>query len=212
MRFNDTLENLLAQKSKVKILRFLLKSRLEITGREIARVINMDHKTCHRSLKELSQQGVVLLNHSGGGILYKLNDKNLLVKKLLIPLFEREKNLPQIISNSLVKRIKIPIVSIILFGSITTEKERATSDVDLLIIVSNKSRKEAVQNKLSQVEYDFICKFGNMLSPMILTQEELQKKLVKKDKLIIGILRTGRSILGKSTEELIKSNAQKHFA
>lgn len=204
MKFKDTLENLLAQKSKIKILRFLLKSKLELTGREVARSIKMDHKTCHHSLRELSQQGVILLNHTGGGVLYKINDKNLLVKELLIPLFDKEKKLLRTMSRSLINKLKTPMISVILFGSLIRGTERPTSDVDLLIVVSNKERKEAIKTALSQIEFDFICGFGNMLSPIILTSDEFRARLRRKDKLIRRILRSGSSIYGKSIEGLIK--------
>lgn len=202
MKFRDTLENLLAQKSKIKILRFLFKNKLELTGREMARSIKMDHKTCHRSLKELSEQGVVLVNNTGGGVLYKINEKNLLVKELLYPLFEKESRLIKVMSQSLINKLKIPLLSAVLFGSIVQGKERPTSDVDLLLIVSDKKRKERVKGALSDFEYDFICEFGNMLSPIILTLAELRNKIKTKNRLIAGILRMGDSIAGKSVEEL----------
>ncbi|MCX5751247.1 MAG: nucleotidyltransferase domain-containing protein [Candidatus Saganbacteria bacterium] len=210
MKFKDTLENLLAQKSKVKILRFLLKTRLESMGREIARAIKMDHKTCHRALKELAQQGVILLNNTNSGVLYKINDKNLLVKELLAPLFERENRLIELMALSLTKRIKTPFISVVLFGSVAGGKERAASDVDILIVASNKKRKKEIENALSLLEFDFIHQFGNMLSPVVLSLDNFRSRLRKRDPFLLGVLRIGAPIAGKSPQELIKIGSKKH--
>jgi predicted nucleotidyltransferase len=212
MKFKEPIENLLAQKSKIKILRFLLKTGMEFTGREIARNIKMDHKTCHRALGELSQPGVVFVNHTGSSVLYKINQKNMLVIELLIPLFKKEENLLKTIAQFLVKKIRIPILSAMLFGSIAQNHARETSDVDILIITSNKKTQKAVAAALAHLEFDFIQKFGNMLSPLIITKNELLNKLKGKDKLITTILRTGKVISGKTSEELINLGSKEHPA
>jgi|GEM_PF-1515187 len=212
MKFKEPIENLLAQKSKIKILRFLLKTGMEFTGREIARNINMDHKTCHSALSELSQPGVVFANHTGSSVLYKINQKNMLVTELLIPLFRKEENLLKTIAQFLVKKIRIPILSAMLFGSIAQNHARETSDVDILIITSDKKTQKAVVAALARLEFDFIQKFGNMLSPLVITQNELLNKLKEKDKLITTILRTGKTISGKTSEELIDLGSKKHPA
>jgi predicted nucleotidyltransferase len=212
MKFKEPIENLLAQKSKIKILRFLLKTGMEFTGREIARNINMDHKTCHHALSELSQSGVVFANHSGSSVLYKINQKNMLVTELLIPLFKKEENLLKTIAQFLVKKIRIPILSVMLFGSIAQNSARETSDVDILIITADKKIQKAVVAALANLEFDFIQKFGNMLSPLVITQNELLNKLREKDKLITTILRTGKVISGKTSEELINLGSKNHPA
>jgi predicted nucleotidyltransferase/DNA-binding HxlR family transcriptional regulator len=212
MRFKDTIENLLAQKSKVKILRFLLKHSLESTGREIARAIKMDHKTCHRALKELAQQGVVLLNHTNSGVLYKINNKNLLVQELLAPLFNKEYRLIEIMARSLAKRIKTPFISAILFGSVAGGKERPASDIDILIIVSTGKRKKEIEDGLSRTDLSFVRQFGNMLSPVVLSLEDFRARLRKRDSLLMEILRVGIPIVGKPPRELIKLGSKKHTA
>ena len=202
MRYKDTLENLLAQKSKLKILRLLFKGAIERTGREIARSIRMDHKTCHRALRELAQQGVVIVTHTGGGDLYKLNTRNLLVRKILNPLFETEKNLLRTMAKLLVKRLGFPITSIILFGSTAKGLDRPTSDVDVLILIPQSKRKKEAEDRLNQIEFNFIAEFGNMLSPIVLPVSEFSRRYKKGDKLLREILRTGEVIAGKSIEEV----------
>jgi DNA-binding IclR family transcriptional regulator len=92
MRGRETLENLLAQRSKIKVLRFLLSQNSSpITGREMSRLTGLDHKTCHKALKEFHHLGVVhMTNHSHSNF-YRLNPRSYLVNKVILPLFEIER-------------------------------------------------------------------------------------------------------------------------
>jgi DNA-binding IclR family transcriptional regulator len=86
------LENLLAQKSKIKVLRLLLSQNSSpITGREMSRQTGLDHKTCHKALKEFALLGVVRMVQDSNSNLYRLNPKNYLVSQVILPLFEIEK-------------------------------------------------------------------------------------------------------------------------
>ena len=74
------------------MLRFLLENSEAVSGREMSRLTGLDHKTCHKVLKELSQQGVVRVKSSNHSNLYRLNPKSYLVNKIVSPLFEKERS------------------------------------------------------------------------------------------------------------------------
>lgn len=92
-RDRNSLEDLLAQRSKIKVLRFLLGNREAVSGREMARLTGLDHKTCHRALKDFSRHGIVLVTHASNRNLYRLNSENHLVNKIIYPLFEKERTI-----------------------------------------------------------------------------------------------------------------------
>lgn len=203
MKFTNILEDILGHKSKIKILRYLISSKLELAGREISRVIGIHHRTCHAALKELASFGVVVMRRSGAAIAYKLNDNNLLVKEILIPIFALEKDLlPRVIS-LILKDVHIRVISAIVFGSVSASRERGTSDVDVLFLVLSKKDQAALIEKFEKVEYDFILKYGNMFSPLVLTKHEFYRRLKHKDRLMRNIIQKGKAVYGKTIQEVL---------
>ena len=87
MRIYNKLDEILSQKSKIKILRFLFARRDEHTGRGISKEIKMSPSSVHRALKEMEKEGMVSARRKGNAVLYKLREDNYFVKKILAPLF-----------------------------------------------------------------------------------------------------------------------------
>jgi len=203
MRFTNILEDILGHKSKIKLLRYLLNSRLELTGRQLSRAIGMHHRTVHQALKELASFGIVLMHQTGRAIIYKVNDNNLLVEKILKPTFGLEKNLLSQTIATILKRTRVRVSSAIVFGSVASSAERGTSDIDVLFLVSSKKEQSRLIKGLENLEYDFLLKYGNMLSPLVLTMAEFDQRLRRKDKLIQNIIQKGKSICGKTIQEVL---------
>lgn len=209
MRFTNILEDILGHKSKIKALRYLLNTKLELTGRQLSRAIGIHHRTAHTALKELASFGVIVMQQTGKAIVYKINNHNLLVKKILRPIFELEKNLLSQTIATVLKKIRIRIISVIVFGSVASSSERGTSDVDVLFLVSSKKEQDKLTAYLDKIEYDFILKYGNMLSPLVLTLNEFYLRLKRKDTLIQNIIHKGKAIYGKTIQEVITECRQR---
>ena len=75
------------------MLRFLLERPEAVSGREMARSIGLDHKTCHKALRDFSRHGIVLVTHVSNSNLYRLNSESHLVNKIIYPLFEKERTI-----------------------------------------------------------------------------------------------------------------------
>lgn len=203
MRFTNILEDILGHKSKIKALRYLLNSKLELTGRQLSRVIGIHHRTCHTALKELASFGIVIMHQTGKAIVYKINDKNLLVEKVLKPIFGLEKNLLSQTITMILEDIRVRIISAVVFGSVASSSERGTSDIDVLFLVSSEKEQSKLLAGLEKIEYDFILKYGNMLSPLVLTMSEFYSRLRQKDVLIQNIIQKGKSVYGKTIQEVL---------
>ena len=203
MRFTNVLDDVLGHKSKIKLLRYLLNSKLELTGRQLSRVIGIHHRTCHTALKELASFGIVIMHQTGKAIVYKINDNNLLVEKILKPIFDLEKNILLQMITALRNITRVRILSAIVFGSVASSSERATSDIDILFLVASKKEKNRLIEKLEKIEYSFILKYGNMLSPLVFTTEEFNIQLKKKDNLALNIIQKGRSVYGRTIQEVL---------
>jgi predicted nucleotidyltransferase len=207
MRVHNPLDKILNNEIKVKILRFLCKTEAEWSGRQIAKEIKVSPAACHKSLRDLNNEGALLLRSIGKSYLYSLNKENLIISDLLKPLYERESKIPDEIYEGIVRNISSlvikDIVSIAVFGSVKKRKERPTSDIDLLVLVKNSENKGEVEEDFGKVNEKIISRFGNTVSPYIQTVEEFNLKYRKGLSLIKNILKSHRLLFGTPLEELL---------
>ncbi|PIQ95177.1 MAG: hypothetical protein COV68_00590 [Nitrospirae bacterium CG11_big_fil_rev_8_21_14_0_20_41_14] len=207
MRVHNPLDKILSKETKVKILRFLCKTEAEWSGRQIAKEIKVSPAACHKALRELNNEGALLLRGIEKSNLYSLNKENLIVSDLLKPLYERESKIPDEIYEGIVRNISSlvikDIVSIAVFGSVKKRKERPTSDIDLLVLVKNSENKGEVEEDFGKVNEKSISRFGNTVSPYIQTVEEFNLKYKKGLSLIKNILKSHRLLFGTPLEELL---------
>lgn len=204
---HNPLDKILSKETKVKILRFLCKTEAEWSGRQIAKEIKVSPAACHKALRELNNEGALLLRGIEKSNLYSLNKENLIVSDLLKPLYERESKIPDEIYEGIVRNISSlvikDIVSIAVFGSVKKRKERPTSDIDLLVLVKNSENKGEVEEDFGKVNEKSISRFGNTVSPYIQTVEEFNLKYKKGLSLIKNILKSHRLLFDTPLEELL---------
>ena len=203
MKFTRPLDNLLGQQSKVKIIRFLVNSSAELAGREIARSVGLTQRITHASLMDLWKHGVVNMRRVGKAKLYKINKGRVLVSDGLIPLFVFENNLLKRLSALIIRKIKKFILSIIIFGSIAEGNEQPGSDIDLLIILKEKTNPQKVESALDGLSLVVSEKFGNFLSPVLLKENQFRRRYKQGDKFIKTIVARGKIIYGKTFMEVI---------
>jgi len=205
MRIYEPLDRILNQETKIRIIRFLFNTKAEWSGRQIGKEIKVSPATCHKALRELYSEKVVLLRSAGVTHLYRLNEKNYIVKNILSKLFRREKMIPQVMSDILLREIenkfKRKITSIVLFGSVAKRKEKPVGDIDLMVVTKRKEDKERVQKILDEANTKMIELFNRRIEPYLLTISELRKK--RGLPIIKEIKKTGRLIWGKPLSELV---------
>ena len=78
MLLDKPLDDIFGQYSKVKILRFLIKSQAQLNGREIAKNVGLSHVKVHTALKDLTKQGVVNMHSVGSSLVYWLDEEHFL--------------------------------------------------------------------------------------------------------------------------------------
>lgn len=210
MRYTDFLQEVLGSRPKIKILRYLIKTNISINGRQLARGLKLHHGTCHKALADLASFGIVTVHKTGRTNLYKINQNNFIVKKILEPIFRIEENIFSSMLAKLKKRITVSIFSAIIFGSVAKARERATSDIDILFVTTTKREKRLLIEQLEKLEYEFILEYGNMLSSMVITSGEFLKGLKSKDAFIEEIAKKGKVVYGKSISELISYVGKKN--
>jgi len=207
MRVHDPLNKILNNEIKIKILRFLCKTEAEWSGRQIAQEIKVSPAACHKALRELNNERVLLLRSIGKSYLYRLNKENIIVSNLLKPLYERESKIPGDVYRAIIRNISSlvinDIVSIAVFGSIKKGKERPTSDIDLLVLVRNPEDKRKVEEDFGKINEKIIGKFGNTISSYIQAIEEFKLKYKRDLAVVKNILKTHRLLFGKPLKELL---------
>lgn len=203
MRFKEPLNDLLGQQSKVKALRFLLKSRAELSGREIARAIGLAQRITHSALMGLWEYGIVTMRRVGKAKLYQINQENTFVAQALVPLFLFEENLWQKLASSIVKKTKGGVLSVAIFGSVAEGKETPGSDVDLLIVLTQDANLIKIEASLDSLGIEIAKSFGNQISAVLLKEKQFSQKYKQKDSFIRNIVNHGKIIYGKSFMEMI---------
>lgn len=208
MKITNPLDNILNNETKVKILRFLLRTGAEWNGRQIAKEIKVTPATAHKALHSLYNEGVLLLHNIGRTHVYKLNEASILVNGMLKPLFAKEdKILDNIIA--MIKRkiatskLKEEIASIALFGSVNARKDHPTSDIDIVVIVENAKMKKIAERLFEEIDKRISKEMGNMLSPYINTRAEFKAKDKKGLAVIKNILKSHKLIYGERLESLL---------
>jgi len=210
MKYYQPLDDLLGQRSKVKILRHLCSTQLEMSGRQIATDLGLSPWACHLALRALTEQGILLMRNAGRTYLFRLNKINYVVERLLLPLFAEEGGLVQVAIQEIVADLSESIVSIVLYGSVSRGQERSFSDIDLLVLVVAKEDQQNVQNVFEQKNESFIARFGNVLSPLVLPVTEFRQRYREGDALITEIVNTGQVIYGKLISEVM-SHESPHY-
>lgn len=210
MLLDRPLDDILGQYSKVKILRFLVRSQAQLNGREIAKNVGLSHVKAHTALKDLTKYGVVNMRSVGSSLIYWLNEEHFLVKEIIRPVFEKEERVFEHLTRIVLKAISPPRpLSIILFGSFAKGMALADSDIDIVIVYPHPKDKSLIAKGLSEAENKVVSLFGNHLSCVPLAIHEFQKKLKAKDKFINEIVRTGKIIFGKNISELTSLNGKR---
>jgi len=207
MRVHDPLDKILNNEVKVKILRFLCKTEAEWSGRQIAQEMKVSPAACHKALRELNNEGALLLRSVGRSYLYRLNKENIIISELLKPLYERESKIPDDVYRAIVRNISSLVIddiaSIAVFGSMKKGKERSTSDIDLLVLVRKPEDKRKVEEDFGKVNEKVVGKFGNTVSSYIQTVEEFKLKYKRGLALVKNILKSYRLLFGKPLEDLL---------
>jgi predicted nucleotidyltransferase len=179
MQMNITIEEMLASKAKLKILKYLFASKAAMSENEISKIIHLSHMTVNRIMKELQALNLAFSERAGNALLWKLN-KDSYAYQVLSPIITQiaKATTPQKhLIKTMLKLIPLKIAEkIILFGSIATGEEKPSSDIDLFIQVKNAKVKNQLRLPIDKLSDVCLNRYGNKLSPYILTGAELKKR------------------------------------
>lgn len=208
MRFHHVLDEILGRRSCVQLLRFLVRSGGQHSGRDLARLVVLDHKTCHAALRSLAEHGVVSARRIGTASVYALNEDHPVVTDILRPAFEKEEALIDRYVLEARKLSGTPSESFILFGSVARGQEVALSDVDILVVTRDGESRDKAEEALASVASALAARYGSVPQFIVEDRRTFRNKVVHGQFLHNEIVRTGRVIAGKSIAELLKNDAE----
>ena len=173
MKFHNILDEILGNKTKVRLLRaFFTYPEKGFTESELERIAGIPQASVHRNVRYLIDNGLLDRKRIGKANLFSLNKEHVLYP-LLNSNFKAERNLlaelKKMISEAVKSVAEVEIA--VLFGSIIKGMERSDSDIDIFILCKGETSK--LEDKLKDLTNISQNKFGNPVSLMIKQKREL---------------------------------------
>jgi len=180
-------------KNEKKVIRTLLFSfGEEYSINEIARRCNLAPNGALKILKKFAEEGIIILKKIGNISSYLINFTNSKTRSILeLSLIEEANNKIKNRTEDLKELQKITEAAII-FGSYIIEKENP-EDIDLFFLL-NKENFRKYKEEAKKIYPAMPIKVHDVLQ----TSEDLEKNILKKDKVIIEILRRGFILWGQN--------------
>lgn len=173
MRIADALDDVLASRGHVRILRALdaLPDGLGVSARDLARRAEVVHNRASEVLSALTELGVARVQRAGRADLYQLNRQHVLYPAIHA-LFDQETKVRAELERFLRGRLsKLKRVrGAFIFGSVARGDSRAGSDVDLALFIPRSSVTAVEQAQLDEIAREVRDRFGSDLGVHVSAQ------------------------------------------
>jgi DNA-binding transcriptional ArsR family regulator len=189
----NTLAELLSSRGRAEIFRLLFGAvSRELHVRELERQTGLADATVRQELKKLSHIGVVESRRDGNRTYYRANAQHPLyadIRNLVLKTSGLADVLREALGDS---GIRLAFV----FGSIADAKEKAHSDVDLMVVGTITLR------QLGKWLSGIADRIGREVNPHVLTPEEFARRVKESDHFITSVLATPRLFVIGGEDEL----------
>ena len=204
MKFRKPLDDIFQTPSSVRVLRVLAHSELDLTGRQIADMAGLNPQTCQNTLDRLNDLHLLATRRVGRAYLYQLRRNNVIVQKLLTPLFIAEKDLLASELSRAAVRFEGTAIAVILFGSVARGEEVPGSDLDLCVVVEDTSSVDRTRELGGEVMDHLSDATGITPTIIVWSKDEFKERYNSGDSLARSILEEGRSIMGPPVYEVLR--------
>ncbi len=194
MRFHEPLNDIFGNKTQIKLLRLLSRTRSPHTGRELARLISQSHNTTRFALEELERNGLVVKQQAGRSNLYSLDEENIIYTEILVPAFKLEEGLLGKVARIFSDELGEDLLDIVLFGSVARGEELPHSDIDLVLVLKDGSDLEIAEESAAEASLQVTQKFGNQVSTILVNNAEFERKRKARQGLWKEIIEKGLSL------------------
>jgi predicted nucleotidyltransferase len=172
----------------------------ELNGSEISRYLKVTHRSVHKAMRSLVDEGVVDFDSHGNSIGYKLNREKWIVKKMLLPLFKSEKVFLETVIEKIRKEIegspfKKNILSVVLFGSVHKKEDKNSSDFDIFVLIDREENISSIEDEIIKIGTNISKIYGVTLGPYLKSLASFKKD--KALSVIKSIMASNHLIYGK---------------
>lgn len=177
-----SLEETFRSRRAIQILRFLAGIRHPVSGNALARTLGLPQASVRLTLETLVRCGVIARQTVGRTGNYTINEKNAVVKGIVIPMFRREAALRDEIIDLLYNRtgdIAHMVTGVAVFGSLT-QATYTWRDVDLLVLSREPALPEAAVNILNGLGDRLLQTYDLPLSLIVVSVNDVRasKRLI----------------------------------
>lgn len=155
--------------------------------REISRLTGLPVGSLHRELKLLTEAGLLVRSEVGNQVRYQANRMSPVFEELAA-IFRKTLGLADILRDAL-KPLRRDVRLALIFGSVAQGKERATSDVDVLVLGSVPFEKVLMALARTQE------RLGREVNPVVMTVAVFQAKRETRDRFVTRVLREPKIFL-----------------
>jgi len=194
--------NVLGTKNSIKVIRTLVKHKdWEFNISEFSKDTKINKGVLSRIVKKLENENVIKVNRKGKILLFRINKENLFIKNIITPLFEKEETFfKEYLKNKLTKLKEKDVLSIILYGSYASGEANLTSDIDIMVVIKNKTN--SLINKSDNLKNELL-KEDILLRIDIINLSEFKKLYKLKEPLLKSIEKNHKVLHGKKIGELL---------
>jgi len=204
MRFDYILDEVFSTWSHISSLRILMDASRPLSGREIARLSHMNHRSCLNALTRLEHIGFVNCSRGGRDHLFTINREHRLWHEGILPLLEIERRHLGRLTKRLRKELSMVVESAILYGNVVMKRDAHDTTVDVCLITTNWMTEQEIRGHLDTVTGILWKRYGAKLRTVIFTESEFLRRVKNNHASIQIILKEGQVITGKTVRELIE--------
>jgi uncharacterized protein len=189
----DRLAELLSSRARSEIFRLLFNgSQGELHGREIQRRSGLNESTIRQELTKLIRMDLTWRRKESNRVYYRAKTENPLYPEIR-NLVLKTSGLADVLRSALRdQRIRLAFV----FGSVAAGREKAGSDIDLMVIGNLGLR------DLSRLLIGVIDKVGREINPHVFNEKEFRRRIKARDHFLSTIIREPKIFITGSENEL----------
>jgi predicted nucleotidyltransferase len=174
------LASLFLSDSRAEIMKLLFSGTWEeFYLREIEKLCSVQVSSIQKEVKHLTQLDLITARRDGNRIYYRANKEHPIYLDL-VSIIEKTVGVVALLRERL---IDPKIKCVFIFGSFAQNKEKATSDIDIIIIGDIGMR--SITKLLSGLQE----KFGREINPHIYSEDEFKKRVNQNDHFIASVLK-----------------------
>lgn len=179
MLFRNSVISLLNSPLKLKIIAFLIKKDVLMSEREISRLLDVSHMSVNRTMQELEGINFVHPGRVGRAHVWRVNRRSYAfqVYSQVIEVLSAVNSPMEDLKATILANLPLPAIEkLVLFGSVAKQDERHDSDIDIFILVKDESAMAEIHAAVEALSLICLERFGNALSPYVLTRKSLREK------------------------------------